>query len=131
MRSEYWPVDQADAVFSANTVHIMGWPAVQAMVAGVARLLESGGMFVLYGPFNYGGTYTSASNERFDQWLRERDPESGIRNFEDIVQVAEGHGLRLRADHAMPANNRTLVWGKIPYTDGAADRYREHPPGSP
>jgi cyclopropane fatty-acyl-phospholipid synthase-like methyltransferase len=105
-----WPGQKFDGVFSANTTHIMSWPAVCAMFTGIGDLLEPGGKFCLYGPFNYDGRYTSASNERFDHWLKSRDPESGIRNFEELDRLAAGNGLQLRADHEMPANNRLLVW---------------------
>lgn len=108
-----WPGATYDGVFSANTAHIMGWPEVEAMFAGIGKLLEPDGRFCLYGPFNYGGKYTSASNARFDEWLKARDPRSGVRNFEDLNRLAEAAGLRLVKDYAMPANNRTLVWMKI------------------
>lgn len=107
-----WPLDTCDAVFSANTAHIMAWPAVRNLFAGIGRVLEDGGVFCLYGPFNYGGEYTSDSNRRFDAWLRARDPRSGIRDFEALSDLAEEAGLALVADHPMPANNRTLVWQK-------------------
>lgn len=101
-----------DAVFSANTVHIMGWSAVERLFAGIGTLLPRDGVFALYGPFNYGGRYTSESNARFDDWLKARDPASGIRDFEALDALAEAAGLQLAADHEMPANNRTLVWHK-------------------
>lgn len=107
-----WSTMGADGVFSANTVHIMGWQQVEKMMNGVGRLLSPGGAFCLYGPFNYHGRYTSDSNQRFDQWLKERDPRSGIRDFEAIDALANDAGMLLAADHAMPANNRTLVWRK-------------------
>jgi cyclopropane fatty-acyl-phospholipid synthase-like methyltransferase len=105
-----WPELSVDAVFSANTAHIMGWAAVQAMFRGLPRVLSAGGRFVLYGPFNYGGSYTSESNARFDQWLKARDPASGIRDFEALDRLAEAAGMVLEQDHPMPVNNRTLVW---------------------
>jgi SAM-dependent methyltransferase len=105
-----WPACDVDAVFSANTTHIMAWPEVIAMIAGIAGLLKAGGIFCLYGPFNYNGGYTSASNARFDQWLKQRDPRSGLRNVEDLAERASAGGLRLIRDHAMPVNNRLLVW---------------------
>jgi Cyclopropane fatty acid synthase and related methyltransferases len=107
-----WPEATVDAVFSANTAHIMGWPAVEAMFAGVGRILEPGGVFALYGPFNYGGQYTAASNSRFDAWLRQRDPASGVRDFEALDELARKAGLGLWRDYAMPADNRTLIWLK-------------------
>jgi hypothetical protein len=69
-------------------------------------------VFCLYGPFNYQGSYTSDSNARFDMWLKQRDPSSGIRDFEALNALAQPHGMTLRTDHAMPTNNRTLVWEK-------------------
>ncbi|HPQ96979.1 MAG: DUF938 domain-containing protein [Thiothrix sp.] len=112
VRQPDWPALAVDAVFSANTLHIMSWPAVEACFAGVGRLLPAGGQFAVYGPFNYGGEYTSAGNARFDQWLQQRDPASGVRNFEDLAQLAQAAGLHLREDVGMPANNRMLCWEK-------------------
>ncbi len=105
-----WPDRSFDAVFSANTTHIMSWPQVEQMFGGIGRVLESGGCFALYGPFNFDGNYTSDSNERFDQWLKERDPASGIRNFEDLDSLVRTNGLIFVEDIPMPANNRVLVW---------------------
>lgn len=111
-----WPVPPVDAVFSANTAHIMHWPMVQAMFAGVGRLLPPGGVFALYGPFNYGDRYTSDSNARFDASLKARDPGMGIRNFEDLQLLAREAALQLEADFALPANNRLLCWRKAQQT---------------
>ncbi|ALN55444.1 hypothetical protein GLE_0085 [Lysobacter enzymogenes] len=99
-----------DAVFSANTLHIMGWPQVEAFFAGLATVLAAQASVVVYGPFNYRGRYTSDSNRDFDGWLKARDPVSGIRDFEAVDELAAAIGLRLREDIAMPANNRCLVW---------------------
>ena len=107
-----WPGQQFDAVFSANTAHIMSWPAVQEMFAGVGRILKPGGEFCLYGPFNYRHCYTSDSNARFDRWLQSRDALSGLRNFEDLDKLANSHGMHLQQDYEMPVNNRLLVWEK-------------------
>jgi SAM-dependent methyltransferase len=112
-----WPRESFDGVFSANTAHIMHWPAVCRMYAGIGRLLGDRGVFCLYGPFNYHNAYTSPSNERFDGWLRARDPGSGIRNFEDLDALARAHGLHLQSDHGMPVNNRLLVWVKREHAD--------------
>lgn len=109
-RREPWPVTQAAGVFSANTTHIMHWPAVEGLFRGIGRVLQPGGAFCLYGPFNYGGRYTSASNTEFDAFLKRRDPASGIRDFDDLDQLARSNGLRLLRDYPMPVNNRTLVW---------------------
>ena len=82
------------------------------MFAGIGKLLGPRGRFCLYGPFNYGNRYTSHSNQRFDLWLKSRDASSGLRNFEDLNELAGKHGLVLRSDHQMPVNNRLLVWEK-------------------
>jgi cyclopropane fatty-acyl-phospholipid synthase-like methyltransferase len=105
-----WPEETYDAVFSANTAHIMGWPAVEALFAGIGKVLAEGGCFALYGPFNYNGQYSSESNRRFDVWLKQRDPLSGIRDFADLNQLAEAQGLKFEEDIEMPVNNRILVW---------------------
>ena len=113
LQGDAWPTTAAgayDAVFSSNTAHIMAWPLVQRMFAQVGQYLCANGRFALYGPFNYGGDYTSESNRSFDLWLRERDARSGIRHFEDLVALALQHGLALEHDHAMPANNRILLF---------------------
>lgn len=108
-----FPRVDADAVFSANTTHIMSWPQVERTFAGVGALLPPRGVFALYGPFNYGGRHTSESNARFDAMLRHRDPLSGLREAEAIVALAERHGMAREEDNAMPANNRLLVFRRL------------------
>jgi len=105
-----WPARRFDAIFSANTLHIMGWPEVRCFFAGMDAVLEADGMLAVYGPFNYRGAYTSDSNREFDAWLKARDLRSGIRDFEAVDALARGIGLALLDDIAMPANNRLLVW---------------------
>lgn len=105
-----FPPVEADAVFSANTCHILSWPRVERMFAGIGALLPAGGVLAVYGPFNYGGKPTAGSNARFDAWLRGRDPASGLRDAEAVVALARRHGMELKEDNAMPANNRLLVW---------------------
>lgn len=108
-----WPKLEVDAVFSANTVHIMSWPAVERMFEGIGRQLAMNGLLVIYGPFNYNNQYTSESNARFDGLLKERDPQSGIRDFEALNDLAEKAGMQLQQDTEMPANNRILHWRKF------------------
>lgn len=108
-----WPVEQVDAVFSANTVHIMGWTSVQQMFARIRHILKPKGIFCLYGPFNYNGEFTSESNAHFDHWLKQRDSVSGIRDFEALQIIANKAGLKLLDDVEMPANNRILVWKNV------------------
>lgn len=105
-----WHCGTVDAIFTANTLHIMSWTSVQALFRGAERELRNGGVLVIYGPFNYGGRYTAQSNARFDEFLRARDPASGIRDFEAVDALAAAAGFRLLEDVPMPANNRALVW---------------------
>lgn len=105
-----WPPAVCDAIFSANTLHILSWNGVERLFGGVSRLLPQGGVLAVYGPFNYRGRYTSESNARFDAWLKARDRDSGIRDFETVDALAAAIGLSLLEDDAMPANNRMLVW---------------------
>ena len=99
-----------DAVFTANTLHIMGWDHVQALFDGLPGVMQPAALLATYGPFNYGGHYTSDSNAQFDGWLKSRDPRSGIRAFEAVQALAQARGFSLLEDVAMPANNRLLVW---------------------
>jgi len=108
-----WSVVKADAIYTANTLHIVAWPQVVALFEGVAKILASGGVFCVYGPFNYGGNFTSDSNRQFDAHLKSRDPASGIRDFEKVHALAEEANLVLLDDVAMPANNRFLAYRKI------------------
>ncbi len=113
-----WPAVEADAVFSANTCHIMSWLQVERMFECVGRLLPPSGVFALYGPFSYDGRPTSESNARFDAMLRADDPRSGLRDMGELCALAARCGLALEEDNAMPANNRLLVFRK----QAAADR---------
>lgn len=105
-----WPARNFDAVFSANTLHIMAWDEVERMFEGLGRVLEDDAVVAIYGPFNRDASFTSASNAAFDADLRARAPHMGIRDAADVDALARGIGMRQVADVAMPANNRTLVW---------------------
>ena len=109
-----WPAASFDAVFSANTLHIMGWAEVEAFFAGLAGVLTHDARLTIYGPFNYGGRFTSASNAGFDAGLRADDPKRGIRDFEAVDALARAIGFTLVEDRAMPANNRCLSWRRQP-----------------
>lgn len=107
-----WAFQDIDGVFSANTAHIMPWEAVVEMFRGVGGLLPAGGVFCQYGPFNYQSEFTSDSNRAFDQFLKDKADHMGIRDFEEVQELAFKNGMSLIEDRAMPANNRILVWGK-------------------
>lgn len=105
-----WPGMRFDGVFTANTLHIMSWEGVCALFAALPTVLAPGGLLAVYGPFNFGGAFTSPSNAEFDAWLKRRSPHSGIRDFTAVDGLARSIGLELLEDRPMPANNRTLVW---------------------
>lgn len=107
-----WPAGPYDAVFSANTAHIMPAAAVEAMFAGIGRVLRDQGRFLLYGPFCYDGRHTAPSNLNFDAWLKQRDPGMGVRDVSWLRELADQAGMSLEEDVAMPADNRILVWRK-------------------
>jgi cyclopropane fatty-acyl-phospholipid synthase-like methyltransferase len=110
VRQRVWPVRIVDAIYTANTLHIMSWPEVTDMFRGIAATLAPSGSLCIYGPFHYGGRPTSPSNEAFDRMLRERDAASGVRDVEATIQLATEAGLQLAADHDLPAFNRLLVF---------------------
>jgi cyclopropane fatty-acyl-phospholipid synthase-like methyltransferase len=103
-----WPTNPVDAVFTANSFHIMHDQDVINLMNGAGKLLNAGGHLVIYGPFNYNGEFTSASNKSFEQWLKSRDSLSGIKNFEDVESLANQNGFKLCRDYDMPANNRIV-----------------------
>ncbi len=105
-----WPFSELDGVFSANVIHILSWAEVEHLFCGVGDVLKTRGTLCLYGPFKYGGDFTTESNERFDYWLKSRDPQSGVRDFEAVDELARRQGLVCEADHPMPANNQLIVW---------------------
>lgn len=104
---------EADAVFSANTAHILHGAGVESMFRGVGRCLAAGAPFILYGPFRYAESHTSESNRRFDAWLKARDPASGVRDAHWLDELAREAGMQWVEDRAMPANNRTLIYRKL------------------
>ncbi len=101
-----------DAIFSANTLHIMSAPQVECFFAEATAVLKPQALLIVYGPFNYQGNYTSESNARFDGWLKQQNPHSAIRDSEWLDELAEKSAMKRIQDYAMPANNRILVWQK-------------------
>ena len=108
-----WPCQQIEALYTANTLHIMHWQDVENLFSRLENYLSEKAVGCIYGPFNYNGQFTNSSNEEFNQWLKMRDPESGIRDFEAIETLAKTAGLMLKNDYEMPANNRLLVFKKM------------------
>lgn len=113
VKQNQWPDDLAiDIIFSANTAHIMSKVEVEAFFSGVGRQLTLNGIFILYGPFNYNGHYSAESNARFDIWLKQRDADSCIKDFEFLNSIASQAGLEFLQKIDMPANNQILCWQK-------------------
>jgi len=107
-----WPTQRYDAIFSANTLHIMSWANVECMFARLPEVMTGDAVLAIYGPFNYAGHFTSESNATFDAWLKQSGAHRGIRDFEAVDALAGKAGLTLLEDRAMPSNNRCLVWGR-------------------
>ncbi len=107
-----WNIQTVDALFTANSLHIMSWAMVERFFKGVGEVLAPSGKLLIYGPFSYAGSHTSPSNARFDQYLKQQNPLSGVRDFDDLNDLAKQQGLAVIKDYAMPANNRCLLWVK-------------------
>lgn len=110
VRNENWPVERAGHVFSANSLHIMSGHCMECLFRKLPDIVNPGSLVFFYGPFRYNGEYTSDSNAGFDRMLRSRDPDSGIRDFEEVDSLAREAGLEFVEDNDMPANNQLLVW---------------------
>lgn len=108
LSSGQWPLGHKDCVYAANVIHIVSEALGQKLIQGAANLLADDGLFLLYGPFKYQGEFTTLSNADFDQWLKARDPRSGVRDFEWVCEQAKDAGLTLVEDRQMPANNQML-----------------------
>ncbi len=107
-----WPELSVDAIFMANTLHIMSWHAIEKLFSHIPSLLKGNGILLIYGPFNYQGKFTSDSNRRFDVWLKSRDLQSGVRDFSAVDNLAQENSLQLMIDYEMPSNNRLVYWRK-------------------
>ena len=107
-----WPEEKFDAAFAANIAHIMHWQVIEVLFNGLSNVLVTNAIFCLYGPFNLNGNYTSESNQRFDSWLKRRDPDSGLRDKVALDELALAYGFKAEKSFSMPANNKILCWKK-------------------
>ena len=105
-----WPPVPVDCVYAANVMHIVSPAFGENLIRGAAKSLAESGLLVLYGPYKYSGAFTTPSNANFDQWLKTRDRQSGIRDFEWVCGLATDAGLALVEDRSMPANNQMLAF---------------------
>jgi len=110
---ESWPVLTADVVLCFNVIHIAPWEVTPALLRGAVRVLRAGGLLVLYGPFRVAGEPTAPSNETFDLWLKDRDPRNGVRQLEDVLEIAAEAGLEHDRTVRMPANNLSVVLRRV------------------
>lgn len=108
-----WPVRSVDYIYAANVLHIMAKHQVPEFFAGAGKVINPDGILCLYGPYKYQGKFTTESNERFDEWLKARDPASEVRGFEWVCELALSNGLQCMDDFSMPANNQLLVFKKM------------------
>jgi len=105
-----WPQHSYQGAYAANIAHILHWSEIEALFSGLDQVLTDSAVFCLYGPFNIDGAYTSESNRRFDLWLRDRDPDSCIRDKNDLDKLALKNNFQASHEWAMPANNKILCW---------------------
>ena len=108
-----WPTESVDCVYSANVIHIIDETLGRRLIETAAESLKTGGLFALYGPFKYQGDFTTTSNAEFDDWLRDRNSSSGIRDFEWVMRLAQDSGLTFMEDRSMPANNQFLAFRRV------------------
>jgi hypothetical protein len=109
-----WPVERADAIVSINMIHIAPWRAAEGLMAGAGRLLAPCAPLYLYGPYRQHGRHTAPSNAAFDESLKARDPEWGVRDLDEVAELADRHGLALQRTVAMPANNLSVIFRRNP-----------------
>lgn len=105
-----WPAEKVDCVYSANVIHIVSKALGENLIRGAGRVLKEGGLLALYGPFKYRGEFTTSSNADFDNWLKARNPESGVRDFEWVFELAKDSGFSFAEDRSMPANNQFVAF---------------------
>ena len=108
-----WPTESVDCVYSANVIHIIDETLGRRLIETAAKSLRAGGLFALYGPFKYQGDFTTTSNAEFDDWLKDRNSRSGIRDFEWVMRLAQDSGLTFMEDRSMPANNQFLAFRRL------------------
>ena len=111
--AQQWPVKAADAILCINMIHISPWSATQGLMTGAATILPKGAPLYIYGPFRRAGTPTAPSNEAFDESLRSRNPDWGVRELEAVAEIASQAGLTLEKTVEMPANNLSVMFRKL------------------
>ncbi len=119
VRESVWPVEAnpaepelsaITAIVNINMIHIAPWSACLGLIAGADRILGQQGILYLYGPFKQDGQHTAPSNAAFDDSLQASNPEWGVRNLEEVIEVAQSHNLRWLETVQMPANNLSVIF---------------------
>jgi hypothetical protein len=108
-----WPVKQADGIYCINMIHISPWSATEGLFRGASRILSPNGFLMTYGPYRFSGAFTAPSNAEFDASLKSRNPEWGVRDVDDLKNLALSVGMELRQTVALPANNHCLVFVRM------------------
>ena len=113
-RSDTWPIGEADALLCINMIHISPWETTEGLFRGASGLLDPGARLITYGPYRLHGSHTAPSNAAFDESLRTRNPRWGVRDLDEVSELALRTGFLLEERVDMPANNMTLVWTRCP-----------------
>ncbi len=108
-----FPRQKCDVVFAANIFHILSWKNDKTLIKALGNRLREGSKVLFYGAFNYGGKFTSKSNEAFDAALKAKNPQSGIRHFEDVQKAMTKAGFEFVKDFEMLFNNRILYFKRL------------------
>jgi hypothetical protein len=110
---DVWPVEHAHVILCINMIHISPWSATEGLFRGAARILPDGGLLLTYGPYRFSGEFTAPSNKEFDASLRARNPEWGVRDVDDLRNLAQSVGVGLEGEVPLPANNHLLIFSKV------------------
>ncbi|EGP09751.1 protein of unknown function DUF938 [Bradyrhizobiaceae bacterium SG-6C] len=111
--SGQWPVHATDAILCINMIHIAPWRASEGLFHGAARLLPAGAPLYLYGPYRRANVVTAPSNEAFDESLKARNEEWGLRDLETVAALARDEGFSGPEITEMPANNLSVVFRRV------------------
>ena len=109
---DQWIDFKVDYVFTSNTFHIINNALLTYFFYQCSKVMKSNGKLIIYGPFKFDNQFNSPSNQTFDELLKASDPFSGLKNFEEIINIALKFNLIFSKKYEMPANNNILVFKK-------------------
>ena len=93
-----------------NMIHISPWSCTRSLFEESKKYLDQCNFLMLYGPFLRKEKQTSESNLNFDQSLKIQNPLWGLRNLENVNQIAFKNGFKLDKVIDMPANNLSVIY---------------------